>query len=190
MISKLLSIALTIVVLFSASNVHANLITGEVYLDGAGERWEYVTLFDLVGNNNPKGEESPHWSDADPVNGLEAAVYFLGGNTSDYALAAFALSFDITTISAGANIVNHLAWYDGNINAVSRLAENVTADANGDNKYDNNTDVSAWVDDRALSGDYINYIFKKVANVPEPSTLIIFAIALCVLSARRFKARI
>lgn len=188
MSSKLLSIALTILVLFSASSVHANLITGDVYLDAAGERWEYVTLFDLVGNNNPKAESSPHWSIAKPVNGLEAAAYFLDGNTSNYALSAFSSTFDMTTISTGANIVNHLAWYDGNLGAISRLAENIVADANGDNQYNNKQDFSAWIDDRAVSGDYINYVFKKVASVPEPSTLIIFALALCGLSARRFKA--
>ena len=188
--STLLKVTLSIFVLFSTISANANLITGDIYLDGDGERWEYVTLFDLVGNNNPKGEASPNWRNAKPVNGLEAAAYFLDDNTNNLAISAFLPAFDMTSISAGDNVVNHLAWYDGSIAAVSRLSENVTADVNGDNLYDNTTDVSAWIDDRAFSGDYINYVFKRVTDVPEPSSIAIFSLFLIGLSLRGFKKRL
>ena len=52
--------------------------------------------------------------------------------------------------------------------------------------YDADGDISAFVNDRAVSSYNLNYVFKAV-EVPEPFTLSMFALALCGLGARRFK---
>jgi hypothetical protein len=175
------------------SRANATLIVGEYYKDGAGVNWEYVGSFDLAAG--------PLWFDANgdgtpgdivtPLNGLDAASLLFGLPSRDLALAAFAGSISevaayVGSIVTGDNVVNHLAWYDGFGVAVTRLAENVDADTNNDNIYTQGADVSAYVDDRASVGDYENFVFKAV-DIPEPSTLAIFALALFGLAARRVK---
>jgi hypothetical protein len=176
---------------------NANLIVGGVYEDNAGLKWKYIGFFDLAAG--------AYWNDADgdgddgdsvkTVNGLEAAASWSGLPLENLALAAFVTQNELDAIQTGDAVVNHLAWYDGNIAAISRLVEDQVAGVNY-TQYNPSSPttggVSAYVDDRAVaysSGDidgyYLNQVFTIV--VPEPSTVVLFALALCGLAARRFK---
>jgi hypothetical protein len=170
---------------------NAGLIVDEIYEDENGEEWQYVGSFDLSA-----GE---FWGDATPLNGLQAAASYFGLTLENLALSAFVggmtdASVDVDDIVAGSEVVNYLAWYDGSIDAISRLAEDLIADVTGDGSYDPNDprtftprgDISAYVDDRALAGEYTNYVFKAV-EVPEPSMLGLFSLVLFGFSALRFK---
>jgi hypothetical protein len=181
---------------------NAGLTLGGIYEDSVGVEWKYVGSFDLAAG--------PKWNNADglgngklvtPLNGLEVAANKFGLPLEDLALSALVMSqasFD--SIQEGQDVVNHLAWYDGNIAAISRLPEDIDADIDNDGSYDrydgalNSGDVSAYVDDRGvvfasgedIDGYNINYVFKAI-EVPEPSTLALFALILYGLGALRFK---
>jgi hypothetical protein len=172
-------------------------VSGDNYTDSANKEWEYLGFFDL--NDGPSGL-------TDPVlyNGLEAALEIFG-NTGD-SLEDFALSaFNIDTSSVGeitmeeiATLnsndpnhadVNYKAWYDtrGSSGGIAIKSESLVANLAGDpDKYDADGDISAYVNDRAIEGKNLNYVFKAI-EVPEPSTLAIFAIALLGLGYRKLK---
>jgi hypothetical protein len=201
---KVISVAVLFISLLGQAN--AGLIVGGIYENSAGEKWKYVGSFDMA--------LGPIWNDADglgigtlvtPLNGLEVAASRFGLPTKNLAVSAFSgisqVYFD--SIQEGQDVVNHLAWYDGNISAISRLPEDIVADIDNDGSYepydlydgDNNRgDVSAYVDDRGVAFvpgndiefSNINYVFKAV-EVSEPSTLGLFALVLCGLGALRFK---
>jgi hypothetical protein len=172
-------------------------VIGENYTDADGKLWEYIDFFDLY--DGPDGSSDPAL-----YNGLEAALE-LFGNTGD-SLKDFALSaFNIDTSSIGeitmeeiASLtsndtghadVNHKAWYDafGTNGGLVIKSESSVANVDGDpDKYDVVGDISAYVKDRAIAEKNLNYVFKAV-EVPEPSTLAIFALALLGLGARKFK---
>jgi hypothetical protein len=181
------------------SQANAGFIVGGTYENEAGRKWKYVGSFELAGG--------PRWDATDvygnslftPLNGQEAAASIFGLPIEDLAVSAFAnmtkVTFDL--IQEGQDVVNHLAWYDGNIGAVSILAEDIVADKNNDGTYQgdiNIGDVSAYVNDRAwdYDPDYgdaryeynINYVFEAV---PEPSMLGLFSLVLCGLGALRLK---
>jgi len=179
------------------SQAHANLVVGTNYTDSDNLIWEYVGSYDMFDGPLWSGVSSSDPSDnATPYNGLEAAIAagVTSGPLADIAIAAFDINFDFDSISAGDQIVNHMAWYDGAGTAITMFDEDIIADGNGDGLYtqgifsNGETDRSAWVDDRIFfSDEYVNYVFKRV-SVPEPTTLAIIVLALCGLGARRLKS--
>jgi len=209
MSSKFLKIIFAAVIsvgLVGQSN--AGLILGENYTDNDNLIWKYVGSYDMatgpmwsgddgLSNENPSADANE--DNATPYNGLEAAIAagVTTGPLEDIAIAAFEDDSFLNTISAGDQIVNHEAWYDGAGLSITIFDEDILADGNGDGLYTkgifsnptgDTTDRSAWVNDRVFfSGDYVNYVFKRV-SVPEPGTFVIIALALCGLGARRFKS--
>lgn len=166
---------------------NATLVVGDTLQDSDGINWSYVGLYNLA--------DGPDWDDADgscyligadmstcwgdyanPLNGLEAAamLFALGANE------VFATSTVLTS-------VDHLAYYDefGGSVAIAK-GESIVADVNGDGLYQSSGDSSAYINDRAGS-DVINYVFKRIIDVPEPASFTIFALALLGLGVRRLK---
>jgi len=172
---------------------------GEIYSDGK-DLWEYVGYFDLK-NDDSKDDKA--------LNGLEAAMEIFsvaGDKVEDFALSAFwedKNEYGVITEDEINNEkmydaqdsllfadVNHKAWYDSYSSSpgLKIELEDTLANVNGDaNDAYEQGDFSAYVSDRAAQGFNINYVFKRTTQLPEPSTLAIFSLALLCLGARRFK---
>ncbi|MGJ8679998.1 hypothetical protein [Paraglaciecola sp.] len=161
-----------------------------IYTDSAGVEWDYVGSFNLADGPSfddadgscdlPGANQQTCWGDyAKPLNGIQAAELLFSTGHGEI--------FATSTVN---NSVNHLAFYDEfgfNGQVAVEKSESIVADLNGDGKYDNDGDSSAYIKDRAAS-DVVNYVFKRVVDVPSPSTLAIFVLAICGLTVRRIKA--
>jgi len=190
MSSKILNVVLglTLVIVSSVNSANAGLIVGNNYADSDGMLWSFVGSYDLtdvslLNDSNPPAA----------LNGLEAAELIYGTLSSgSYALSAgelgaelLGLPVDSIDLIAGNTgfYVNHDAWYDAFQGDFDIRAEDVVADI-GAAGYGEIGDVSALVNDRAVSGFNINYVFQSV-TVPEPSTLFILSLGLFGLAARK-----
>ena len=182
---KYLNPALVLLILFVttlAGKANAGLIVGKHYTDASGTAWQYVGSYDLAAG--------PYWRDVNnnadlkPYNGIEAAEMLFGvlEPGSEYALSTHVFQTSATYQ------VNHLAWYDGVISYIHAKSESLVADKHNDGLYNTEGDFSAYILDRGVAGQHINHVFKTV-NVPEPSTLLMFAIAFTGLAVRRLKIR-
>jgi hypothetical protein len=178
---------------------------GTNYSDFDGNFWEYIGFFDL----SNLSQLAP--DDQKPLTGLEAALALFpaaGDTVADFAISAFLIDsiIDNPTFNPSGGVgaitaaeillemqnsgndyadVTHSAWYDTYLGSLSIKSEDTPADVDGDSIYSNG-DSSALVNDRSGAG-LLNYVFVKAIDVPEPSTLAIFALALCALGARKFK---
>ncbi|XQW84337.1 PEP-CTERM sorting domain-containing protein [Thalassotalea piscium] len=163
---------------FVTANANAGLIVGDYYADELGVQWEYVGSFDLA--------DGEYYKNATPVNGLEAAVLNFGllSPSEQYALSSNKVT---DFINIDDYIVNHKALYDAFdwMVGIHEASESAVANNAGGATYDAIDDISAFVRDRAASGENINHVFKGV-NVPEPATLALFLLVLIPLTARRF----
>jgi hypothetical protein len=181
--SKLLNTLVAIFILVStclANNANAALITDNIYLDGNGLKWIYVGEFALGDGDYWDGNDDTTIDDnATPLNGLEAAELLFPG-FSKYALS-----------SVNTGIVNYLAWYDAfdTNGSILEYSESHISDIDSDGLFGKVGDVSAYVNNRDRSGRVKNYVFKKAVDIPEPSTLAIFALVLFGLGARRLKSQ-
>lgn len=180
--SKIISVVLFC--LFSLcllNKANAGLIVGDIYSDSFDIQWEYVGSFDLT-----SGPDVFLVDDITPYNGIEAAILNFGALSggNEYALSSNKVA---DYINIEDFIVNHNAWYDAFDGAIGthQKSESVTANSGGA-FYNEIGDISAFIKDRALLGEKINHVFKSV-NVPEPSTFVMFIVALIGLTARSYK---
>ena len=114
---------------------------------------------------------------AEALNGIQVAEALFGS-----------LIDGLYATSTVENLVNRLSWYDAYQDTTREASDSIAADF-GANLYSEAGDLSAYIQDRSyLDGvtDRINYVFKSV-SVPAPSSLAVFALALCVFGARRLK---
>jgi len=184
-------------------------VIGKNYTDADDKLWKYIDFFDLDSHGFDARDDAGEFLKPQLYNGLEAALKFLGvdgGSLQYYALSAFNIDTNqpdeitideidfIADLDPNHADVNHMTWYDtfGGSVGLTILSESEATNLGGDppggdtNKYDADGDISAYVNDRAVSNYNLNYVFKAV-EVPEPSTLAMFALALCGLGARRLK---
>jgi hypothetical protein len=159
--------------------------------DANGILWEKVGSYDLADGALWSGVDLTLQTDnAKPLNGIQAAEQIFGVLGSN----------EVYAISTQFDLVDYQAFYDvyGGSNG-AKLGESIDADVNNDGSY-NVGDSSAYINDstarfRDLASSFpgpgysplLNYVFKRTVDVPEPSTLAIFVLALLGLGVRQLK---
>jgi len=153
------------------------LVKGDIYEDTLtpGLLWEYVGEFDLL--DLPAFDIN---NLARAFDGLDAAAFRYG--LGQLALAAYD---NDQSVANGDAVVNHSAFYEIIGQGVSILGEDISLPGGADKLYNHSGDRSAFVWDSA-EVSYINYVFKAV-EVPEPSTLAIFSLAILGFGVRKLK---
>lgn len=194
---KFLNTVLAAIVLFSSSVASAGILTvGDIVSDASGENWEYVGLYEMA--------TGPRFNDAneDGTFGDYAPIYTgISAAEANFGVLGVNEYYAISTVET---VVNHRAWYDRLGATYEDKDENFLADVNNDDLYSQFGDYSAWVEDHAafdpveaaaifaLTGVVLeqdnrtNFVFKSV-NVPEPSTVAIFSLALLGFGRRFLK---
>lgn len=141
----------------------------------------------IVGNGPDQSINPPVYS------GRDAAALLFGGNATDYV---------ISTIDSDPANINFMAYLDGfaiENEMIAMFADTYSLSSNGGG-YSNDPSYSAYVLDHSCFNRYfdpaqacdgygtqfVNFAFRSDNNnVPEPTTLALFGIALLALSAKR-----
>jgi len=188
--TKFFKIALTAIVLLSSSIANAGILTvGDIVSDSDGVNWEYVGYYDMASGPifNDVNDDGVFDDYAPIYTGISAAE-------ENFGILGLNEYYAISTVETE---VDHRAWYDRYLNGYVTETENFISDINNDDIYSQFGDSSAWVRDRALVDplalllglqpeNRTNFVFKSV-NVPEPSSIAIFSLALLAFSRRLLK---
>jgi hypothetical protein len=160
---KILKAALVAVVLMLSNTATAGII--------------YVGSYDLY--------DGPSWgTNPEVYSALEAAEAIFGSPIN----GTYLTSINGTDL----NNISQTAWYDVVGVGVSEFIQSYRLDSNDDGYgapgWQDGDDASAYVKDNAGEGSYINYVFfQDNTQVPEPSTLAIFALGIIGLASRKMK---
>ncbi|GAA6205901.1 PEP-CTERM sorting domain-containing protein [Thalassotalea sp. SU-HH00458] len=160
---KLLKAALVAVVLMLSNTAMAGII--------------YIGSYNLY--------DGPAWTTNPEVySAIEAAEEIFGSPVN----GNYLISINGTDI----NNISQSAWYDVVGNGVSDFIQSYRLDSNDDgygaSGWRSGDDASAYVRDNGGSGNFINYVFlQDNTQVPEPSTLAIFALGIIGLASRKIK---
>ena len=179
----------------------AYFVQGENYTDSFNNLWEYIGFYDLAdglsANDDPmiftgKTAAIEALNVSGPLEDIAVSAFIFDANQGELTRGQFendrsdAFNYDGTIIYD----VNFSAWYDFFTGSIAIKSEEFVSDVGSDNKYSAVGDASAYVVDRTTNMTpqvNLNYVFKRVIEVPEPSTIALFALAICGLAIRRIK---
>lgn len=114
--------------------------------------------------------------------GIDSLILTFDAQGSDVVTHGLVRAYDID-----GNVLEARSWYDSGVNTMNfdfiKDIARLELDSNADNSWRNSNNNSWW-----YSVSSINYAQGEgYAQVPEPSTLAIFALGIIGLASRRFK---